>query len=303
MAFYVLDDNNNKVEAFDKEGVLALLEQAIQEGTLQNILADSAFISKIKCCVSGVSNKIAFVSQATYNQMKEEGLIQPNTWYFITDDTTADDLNQSLEALNFWIGQVENVAFNNNNQIKNHTPRIEALESYFDNGTAKKARITNFSNTDIEEKSCQIGATINSNTAGVVITNNMKFWLEKEMTDVNGNNYIDKYDLGVVEMPKRYTKDTIVSRAYSLPIYLKRTISEYGGEQLDEPKEVATLTRLEIDCQRKATNNVGYYQYNFNVYQYTFNEITLVGVSYPHLHEREKVLLEGNYTLHWKPID
>lgn len=302
MAFYVLDENNNKIEAFDKEGVLALLNQAIQEGTLANILADSAFISKIKCCVSGASNNIAFVSQTTYNQMKEEGLVRANTWYFITDDTTAEDLSHELEILNAWCESLQTLANTNKETLENHAPRIVALENCFDGDTAKKASITNFSNADIAEQSCMIGEIINSNTLGILITNNMKFWLEKSTADINGNNYVDKYDLGVISMPKRYTKDTIVSRTYSLPIYLKRTISEYNGEQLEEPREVATLTRLEIDCQRKSSNNISYYQYTFNVYQYTFCDLPVVGVSYPHIFEREKVLLEGDYTLHWRPI-
>lgn len=97
--FYVLDENNNKVEAFDKQGVLALLEQAIADGTLENIVADSAFINKIKCCVGGSINYIAFITQATYNELAANDQLKENTYYFITDDTTAANIDGILDQL------------------------------------------------------------------------------------------------------------------------------------------------------------------------------------------------------------
>ena len=70
MGFYVLDENNNKVPAYDKEGVLALLAQAIEDGSLDSIVADSAFITKLKCCVGGGTYNIAFIDQAKYNELQ-----------------------------------------------------------------------------------------------------------------------------------------------------------------------------------------------------------------------------------------
>ena len=90
--FYVLDENNNKVEAFDKQGVLALLDQAIREGKLDAITADSAFINKIKCCVSGGTFNIAFVTEAQYNALKAANKLKANTYYYITDDTSYNDI-------------------------------------------------------------------------------------------------------------------------------------------------------------------------------------------------------------------
>lgn len=92
MSFYVLDENNNKVEAFDKQGVLALLDQAIKEGKLDAITADSAFINKIKCCVSGGTFNIAFVTEAQYNALKAADQLIVNTYYYIVDDTSYNDI-------------------------------------------------------------------------------------------------------------------------------------------------------------------------------------------------------------------
>lgn len=99
MTYYVLDENNNKHEALDKEGVLALLRQAIENGDLTNVDADSAFVSKFKCCVSGTTNYIAFTTQATYNALKAADQLTPNCYYFIIDDDSATDINNKLEEI------------------------------------------------------------------------------------------------------------------------------------------------------------------------------------------------------------
>lgn len=115
MAFYVLDDNNNKVEAFDKEGVLAVLEQAIADGSLANIAANSAFVSKIKCCVGGDTYKMAFITQAKYNELVKNSELTPNTYYFIVDDTTYEDMVKDFEALtekvNDAVKKVDNLTY------------------------------------------------------------------------------------------------------------------------------------------------------------------------------------------------
>lgn len=98
--FFCLDENNNKVEAFDKQGVLNAIETAIKDGSLSNLVADAAFINKIKCCVSGDTHKIAFVTQAKYNELVAAGNLENYTLYIITDDTLAVDIDEALEKLN-----------------------------------------------------------------------------------------------------------------------------------------------------------------------------------------------------------
>lgn len=97
--FYVLDENHNLIEAYDKEGVLAVLEQAIANGSLSGISADAGFVSKLKCCVGGATHPIAFVTQAKYNELQASGNLINNCIYYITDDTSAEDLDKALEEL------------------------------------------------------------------------------------------------------------------------------------------------------------------------------------------------------------
>lgn len=110
MSFYVLDENNNKVEAYDKQGVLAVLAQAIADGSLDNITADSAFINKLKCCVGGDTFNIAFITQAKYNDLEANGLIKENTYYYIIDDTTADDIDEQLQSLTDAVNSANRIA-------------------------------------------------------------------------------------------------------------------------------------------------------------------------------------------------
>lgn len=97
--FFVLDENKNLIEGYDKEGVLALLEQAIEDGDLSGIEADSAFVSKLKSLVNGTTHHIEFVTQAQYNAIEQAGTLVPNTYYFITDDDTAEDLENAVNGI------------------------------------------------------------------------------------------------------------------------------------------------------------------------------------------------------------
>ena len=101
---YVLDERNNKIEAYSKEEVLSLLAQVIADGSLENVVADAAFINKFKCCVTGGTNSLAFVSQAKYNELAASGGVKSNVLYIITNDDSGDEyierLNELITAVN-----------------------------------------------------------------------------------------------------------------------------------------------------------------------------------------------------------
>lgn len=99
MKYYLLDENKNLIEGFDKEGFLALLEQAIEQGTLENIDEDSAVASKIRSVLNGTTHHIEFITQAQYNQLVADEELVANTWYFITDDTSYDELLEQVGVL------------------------------------------------------------------------------------------------------------------------------------------------------------------------------------------------------------
>ena len=110
--FFVIDENKNLIEGLDKEGVIALLEQAIEDGDLSHIEADSAFVSKLKSLVNGTTHHIEFVTQAQFNQLEHDDELVSNTYYFITDDDTAQDLENAVNNLLSRADDLENAVNN-----------------------------------------------------------------------------------------------------------------------------------------------------------------------------------------------
>ncbi len=99
--FYVLDDNNNKIEAYNKEELKAVIEQEIADGRLTGINND-VYVSKLKCCVSGQANQIALITVEEYKELETNGNVRENTFYILTDDTETDDtsaINEELREL------------------------------------------------------------------------------------------------------------------------------------------------------------------------------------------------------------
>jgi len=99
MAYYVLDDHNNRIAAFDQEGFLAVLQQAIADQSLENIDPDSAVASKLRSIINGTTHHIEFVTQAEYNTLAQGGELIEGCYYFITDDTTEEDIEEALDNL------------------------------------------------------------------------------------------------------------------------------------------------------------------------------------------------------------
>lgn len=131
--YYLLDENKNLVEGYDKEGFLALLEEAIENGDLEHIDENSAVVSKLKSVLNGTTHNIEFVTQAQYNQLKEDEELVPNTYYFITDDTTLEGLEENLNDALSRLSSVENDVAD----IKNGTQVV---------GNATNAENTDFTN-------------------------------------------------------------------------------------------------------------------------------------------------------------
>ena len=96
MAYYVRDNNNNLIEGLSKEEIYALLDEAIRTGQLPSVDDETAFVTKLKCSVTGVASSVAFITEAKYNELRTGGLLKANTLYFITDDNTEDTLENAI---------------------------------------------------------------------------------------------------------------------------------------------------------------------------------------------------------------
>ena len=107
--YYVLDEKGNRQEGLTKEEILSVLQQAIDNGSLAGIEKDSAFVSKLKCCVGGETFQMAFVTQAKYNELFNNNQLTENTFYFITDDPTEENIEANIETLATEINAINEV--------------------------------------------------------------------------------------------------------------------------------------------------------------------------------------------------
>ena len=107
---FVLDENHNRHEALDKEGVEALLAEAIRTGQLPSVDEDTAFVTMLKDPITGQSHKIVMCTQAQFNAMLQGGTLISNAYYYITDDTTAEDLEDHLVQNDARVSSLEEVA-------------------------------------------------------------------------------------------------------------------------------------------------------------------------------------------------
>lgn len=188
MSNYVLDDNNNKVIAYSAEEVLSVLEQAIADGSLADLVADAAFVTKLKCCVSGQTNKIAFVTEAQYNELAAAGTVENGVYYYITDDTTLDSINEILTELQTRVGDIEGILPTLNENVN----KIVSGEQSVGNAT----KVNNLEITQDENGVLKIGDIIipqkklifesaeSKQYYQIPITNNV---IEIEFLDNNGN--------------------------------------------------------------------------------------------------------------------
>lgn len=97
--FYVLDDNKNLVPAFDQEGFLAILREVIEDQSLENIDPTSAIASKLRSIINDKTWTIEFITRSQYNELKQAGELDPDTYYVIIDENIferVDNLERSL---------------------------------------------------------------------------------------------------------------------------------------------------------------------------------------------------------------
>lgn len=103
---HIIDDaDKNKYEAYTKQEVLEVIQEAISSGELPEEL--NGLVITLKNPIDNNGYKIAFCTQAKYNELKAGGLLEVNCYYFITDDTTADDLNDAIDGLDSRVDTLE----------------------------------------------------------------------------------------------------------------------------------------------------------------------------------------------------
>lgn len=146
---HIIDDvDKNKFEAFTKAEVLALIQQVIEEGQLPQDLLNALVIS-IKNPIDNQGYKIAFCTQAKYNELQSAGTLENDCWYIITDDTTSDDIDAVITNLNTAVEDLQDTTGTLTRQVTTNTTDITNLKNArhtgsfsFSNGLSANDEIT-----------------------------------------------------------------------------------------------------------------------------------------------------------------
>lgn len=119
---HIIDDaDKNKYEALSKAEVIALLQQVIESGELPEGELNGLVLA-LRNPIDNNDYRIAFCTQAKYNELQAAGQLQENTYYIITDDQSYNDLVSAIERL---INQNRNLQ----TQIENNKNDIDNLKS------------------------------------------------------------------------------------------------------------------------------------------------------------------------------
>ena len=128
---HIIDDaDKNKYEAYTKEEVLEVIQEAISSGELPEEI--NGLVLTFKNPVYNQAYKIAFCTQAKYNELVAGGLIEENCYYFITDDTSYDDLENAIATLQSGVNQHTNDIEDIKEDISDINDDITSLDGRID---------------------------------------------------------------------------------------------------------------------------------------------------------------------------
>jgi len=192
MAHYIHDEKNNRIEGMSKEEIYALLAAAIQSGELPSVDEDTAFVTMFKSIVDGKTYKMAFCTQAQYNELKDNNELVADAYYIITDDTSYNDLIQYIATV---------------------------LSALNDEVAAREAAITDLDNKKVE---------ITTEQGGIftIINTNGKF---KVSVEENGGDYNSYFTQDLNGFILRHESDTTIQELVitDTTIYLKKDNTIY----------------------------------------------------------------------------
>lgn len=97
MKYIIEEIDKNKHEAYTKQEVLNVIQEAARTGQLPNEL--NGLVLTFKNPIDNQGYKIAFCTQAKYNELEAGGNLEADTLYIITDDETYDDLAELVDQI------------------------------------------------------------------------------------------------------------------------------------------------------------------------------------------------------------
>lgn len=103
--YYVIADDNCKIESMTKEQILAAITQAVESHSISDV--DTGFVTTLKERNAGNGLKFWVGTTAQYNALdpKEE-----NCFYILSDDTELEDLEAEIQSIDTAVQAIQNKA-------------------------------------------------------------------------------------------------------------------------------------------------------------------------------------------------
>lgn len=241
---HIIDDlDKNKYEAYTKQETLAAIQEAISSGELPEEI--NGLVITLKNPIDNLGYKIAFCTQAKYNELEANEQLEVNCYYFITDDSTWDDWNTIINDLQ---SDFEELRDEVEEAIETGLrPRITSIECSLD--FSKWNSGTNyFGGSDVENylslRHTSSPSMYSDRRVNILPTGTNVSIAEARVDYVSGdngyitfdlvtpsasNNYIDftARQLTPIYCPNYSTSSTMVQRSTTFRIYIKDI---YGTE-------------------------------------------------------------------------
>ena len=166
------DVDKNKYEAYDKAEVLALIQEMAESGELPEEV--NGLVITLKNYIDNQAYKIAFCTQAKYNELEAAGSLETNCYYFITDDTSYDDIISTLNNLNGGLNEATDDIDDINEDITTINQRLDDLGFEEGSFTFTNASSTTASTNSIKKqgKRCiaNLGVTFTATSSTIYIS-------------------------------------------------------------------------------------------------------------------------------------
>ena len=201
--YYVISDDNCKFESMTKEQIITAIAQYMDSGEITDV--DTGFITTLKEQNHNTGLTFWVGTQAEYNALETH---TPNCFYIIADDTTVDDLEEAVTAMQ---SAVEEITGKNGDVLLNET----VAAGYCDIAFTGEHPITDFSVVLVEANGttsvCAItrsGTTLYIGGMGVAPTTGagtMIITAVNLIADADTNKLTANGSVGYVEGTSSYT--------------------------------------------------------------------------------------------------
>ncbi len=192
---HIFDDSDkNKYEAYTKEEVLEVIQEAISSGELPEEI--NGLVLTFKNPIDNLGYKIAFCTQAKYNELEAAETLEANCIYYITDDKTYEDFEAKIEEFEQLVEQLVETGLRE---------KIKTFTCAFDFSKWNSKGTDYMAGEEINYLSLKNDTTYNTiNAVNILPTSTTKSIAEAKVEYENGDNGYISYSLNPISESVNY---------------------------------------------------------------------------------------------------